>query len=196
MSQQPPWDAFYEKAKSRRHNPKTEQALKHNQSHYQVAIDAGCGVGADTRYLLTQGYSVHAFDNNDKAISMCSELTPESPFIEFTLASFEHFDYPSCGVFVANSSLFFADQQHFESLWQKITDSIVSGGVFAGDFLGETDSWVVNGRSDVMGKTRRELETYLAGFEIIEWQESAKQGMTLVGHPKYWHTHSIIARKR
>lgn len=45
-------DSYYQKRLQKSHSKILETAIAHNQSGCQVAIDCGCGVGNDARYLL------------------------------------------------------------------------------------------------------------------------------------------------
>ena len=37
----------------------------------KIAIDCGCGAGADIEYLLAKGFKVYGFDIEDESISRC-----------------------------------------------------------------------------------------------------------------------------
>ncbi|MGF1687588.1 class I SAM-dependent methyltransferase [Photobacterium japonica] len=190
------WRQFYNKALRRPHTPRTERAITLNQSGSRIAVDCGCGTGSDIQFLASQDYTVHAFDINSDAITICRERFEAHAPIFLTQASFETFTYPQCGVLIANSSLFFADPDTFTSTWQRLVASLASGGVFAGDFMGVKDSWAENYRSPTAPVTRTQLASLLADFDIIEWNERDAQGTTMLGFEKHWHTYSVLAIKR
>ncbi len=119
------WRNYYEKALQRRHLPRTGFVAKLNESRSRVAIDCGCGTGSDIQYLSELGYQVHGFDINPDAITICRERFENHVLVEISEASFEGFDYPKCGVVIANNSLFFADPELFFLTWQRISDCLV-----------------------------------------------------------------------
>lgn len=130
------WRKYYQKALSRKHSPRTERAVQLNASGLNVAVDCGCGTGSDIAYLAEQGYRVHGFDISPDAISICHKRFHQSALIEVSEASFEGFSYPTAGVVIANSSLFFAEPTVFNKAWRALTECLAVGGVFGGDFMG------------------------------------------------------------
>lgn len=63
----------------------------------KVAVDAGCGAGRDALFLLEHGYTVHAYDQSDTAISRVREVGGQ--YLDKTLfpkvSSFDQFVYPN-----------------------------------------------------------------------------------------------------
>lgn len=180
---------------ARPHSKRTDFAKNLNNSRLNIAIDCGCGTGADIHYLLNQGYQVHGFDNNHEAIELCRERFSSNAMVDLSIDSFETYDYPKAGLVIANSSLFFANPEHFAGMWQKIVDCIEVGGVFAGDFLGEKDSWATNFRQPTTAMTLEEVEELFAQFEIIRFEERDEDALTARGYMKHWHVFSVVARK-
>lgn len=189
------WRAFYQKTLNRKPSPWTKRAIDLNRTGYKVAVDCGCGTGADIHYLSNSGYQVHGFDIQPEAIRICHERFSENALVEVENNSFEEYDYPSCGVMIAMSSLYFADPIQFESTWQRISDSLVSGGVFAGGFLGPEDSWVSEPGRVVTPLRREQVELLFEGYEIIEFHERNEPGKTKIGNLKHWHTFFVLAVK-
>lgn len=190
------WRQYYEKALNRKHSPRTEFAIKLNDSGVNVAIDCGCGTGSDIAYFEKQGYQVHGFDINPDSISICRDRFGNNALVDITRASFDNFDYPKSGVIVANSSLFFAEPEAFKKTWFSITSSLNVGGVFAGDFMGINDSWASGYRSSTMPLTKPQVTDLFVNFEVIRFHEHNEQGKTSLGKIKQWHTFSVIAVKR
>lgn len=190
------WSEYYQKALDRPHLKRTEFALKLNQSSLKVAIDCGCGVGADVHYLAQQGYQVHGFDVNPESIEICQRRFSRAALVDVSQASFEGYDYPQCGLLVANSSLFFAQPKEFEQTWQRIAKSIVAGGVFAGDFMGVKDSWASYYRLPTRALTECQVRSLFEQFDIVRFSERDEQGTTSLGKMKHWHTFSVVALKR
>ncbi|ROO74483.1 methyltransferase family protein [Vibrio crassostreae] len=88
-------------------------------------LDAGCGVGRDTRYFIGQGYKVRSFDLSEK---MC-EITNSYPFafceqLSFLSLNFcEEFD----GIW-ANASLLHIKKSHLGLALKNLTKSLRVGG--------------------------------------------------------------------
>ncbi|MGS0725253.1 class I SAM-dependent methyltransferase [Shewanella sp. 0m-11] len=190
------WRQYYEKSLAKSHAPRTEFAIKLNDSDVKVAIDLGCGTGCDTSYISRLGYEVQSFDNNPDSIAICVERFGDEPLVTIRESSFENFEYPRCGVVIANSSLYFADPDLFIVTWKRIVDSIEPGGVFAGDFMGVKDSWASGFRSPTTPMSKLEVEDLFNNFEIVRFHERDEIGKTAIGKTKHWHTFSVVAIKR
>lgn len=190
------WRKYYNKAMSRTYSPRTERAVQLNTSGLNVAVDCGCGTGSDIAYLAEQGYRVHGFDINPDAISICHKRFRHDALIEVSEASFEDFTYPTAGVILANSSLFFAEPSVFNNAWRAITDSLAVGGVFGGDFMGVDDSWADGFRLATTTLTQTQVMDLFENFEIVRFHERNEEGSTSMGCIKQWHTYSVLAVKR
>ncbi|MGL6313174.1 class I SAM-dependent methyltransferase [Vibrio sp. WXL103] len=187
------WRQYYEVALSRQHSKRTEFAVRLNESNLKVAVDCGCGVGSDIQYLERQGYKVYGFDINQDSIAICRERFCFNSSVELSKSSFESFHYPRAGIVIANSSLFFAEPHQFKATWNKLRSSIQIGGVFAGDFMGERDSWATNFRNPTTPLSELEVRSQFLGFEIIRFSERDEKSMTSLGKLKHWHTYSVVA---
>ena len=190
------WRQYYEKSLSRPHSKRTEFAVQLNESSLKIATDCGCGTGSDIEYLAQQGFQVHGFDINPDSVAICRDRFGAKSLVNVTESSFESFDYPKSGVVIANSSLFFADPNQFESTWHNIKSSIEIGGAFAGDFMGCKDSWAHSYRSPTTPLSESEVKALFSGFEIIKFFERDEAAKTSLGRMKHWHTYSVIAVKR
>jgi len=190
------WHHYYQKALTKKHAPRTEFCININKSSCKVAVDIGCGTGGDIAYLANEGYQVYGVDINAEAIAICHDRFANNELVSTTRARFENYDYPRCGIVIANASLFFAEPTLFQITWQGIVDSIAEGGVFAGDFMGLNDSWAVGYRSATTPLTRLEVEALFSNFEIIRFHERDELGKTSIGKTKHWHTFSVVAVKR
>lgn len=199
------WQQYYAEALARPHAQRTVAAVEHNHTGQKIAIDCGCGTGSDSQFLAEQGYSVHAFDINADAIALCktrfAEQDDHSPNdkrfnIRVSQASFESFRYPPCSIIIANNSLFFAEPSTFAITWQRMTACLVSGGIFAGDFMGINDSWAHDYPTPISAFSRSQVEALLEGFDILTFHERDELGKTMIGHEKHWHIFSVMAIKR
>ena len=179
--------------------PHLKVALKSaDPSLPKVAIDAGCGAGRDALFLLREGYEAHAFDASEDAIARLekSAAAVSDSRLFLRSCSFEEFEYPRSSLINACSSLFFCHPDLFPAVWEKITHSLVKGGLFCGHFMGPNDSWAKMGRGDLTVHPRHELERLLADhFDVLSIHEVNEEGRTLLGRTKHWHTYSVLARK-
>ncbi|MCW8349151.1 class I SAM-dependent methyltransferase, partial [Vibrio sp. ZSDZ65] len=150
----------------------------------------------DIEYLEQQGFQVHGFDINPDSVAICRGRFGSTSLVVIAESSFESFDYPKSGVVIANSSLFFADPNQFESTWSNIKSSIEIGGVFAGDFMGLKDSWAYNYRSPTTPLSESDVKVLFSGFEVISFFERDETAKTSLGRMKHWNTYSVIAVKR
>ncbi|UTW01619.1 class I SAM-dependent methyltransferase [Marinomonas rhizomae] len=190
------WLQYYEKALSRPHLKRTELAARLNESNLKVATDCGCGAGSDIQYLEQQGFQVYGFDSNPESVAICRDRFASKSLVQISESSFECFDYPKSGVVIANSSLFFADPNYFDTTWSSIKSSIEVGGVFAGDFMGLKDSWAKNYRSPTSPLSESDVKALFSDFEIVRFFERDEKAKTLLGRVKHWPTYSVVAVKR
>lgn len=190
------WRQYYEKSLKRKHNPRTEFAVKLNESNVSIAVDCGCGTGADIAYLEQAGYQVIGFDLNQDSVEICQARFACNSLVEIECASFDHFTFPRSGVITANSSLFFATPKTFHQMWKRLTDSLEIGGVFAGDFMGVKDTWAQGYRSDITPFTEAQVLALFSEFDVVRFRERDEDGMTAIGKEKHWHVFSVVAIKR
>lgn len=189
------WQKFYEKTLARKHHPRTERAVEEDKTGLHKAIDCGCGTGADMAYLARAGYQVSGFDVTLDAIDICKQRFKGSTAIKVTQASFENYTYSQTSLIIANASLFFAQSDHFQQTWLKLISSLVSGGVFSGDFMGIKDDWSKEHTHPITSLTKSQVIGLFEGFNIIDFHERDEPGKTRIGTNKHWHTYSVIAVK-
>lgn len=192
-------ETYYEKSLKAEVYPHLWLALDVlNDSAPKVAVDVGAGTGRDAAFLLEQGFTVHAYDKSDIAISRLNEAEHShlGKRLFTYVCSFERFEYPKSSLISACSSLFFCSPAYFPAAWSNIAHSLSEGGVFCGHFMGPNDSWTKMGRNDLTVHTYDEIEAlFKKGFRIVDVREYDEPGQTLLGTPKHWHTYSIVAQK-
>ncbi len=168
----------------------------------KVAIDCGCGAGADIAYLREQSFRVFAFDIERDAVNLCLARFRGDELVEVSQASFNSFSYPSACLIVADASLFFCPSQDFEEVWRKICKALSGGGVFCGSFLGPRDtmaSATYNASAywpDVLVFEKDDLLARFVDFEVLRFTEHEQSGFNVNGEPHDWHIYSLVARKR
>ena len=189
------WQQYYAKALDTPHLKRTEFAVKLNRSSTRVAIDCGCGTGSDMDYLHQQAYQVYGFDTNPDAVEICRQRFENCLLVEVSQDTFENYDYPRCGILMANSSLYFANPEEFSQTWQKIVAALDVGGVFVGDFMGSKDSWAAGHHCPTTPLSEAQVKALFTDFDIIRFVERDEPGVTALGNNKHWHTFSVVAVK-
>ena len=187
------WSDFYKRTKDHPHWPLLEKAVT-LLGHKGHALDLGCGAGRDTRYLLSQGWHVTAVDSDPAAIAILRELPQER--LRVVQSSFEDFVYePEAYDLVSSQfSLPFNPKTAFNSVFTHIKQSIKSGGIFTGQFLGIHDEWNTPERNMTF-LTREQVDELLSDMTVIELTEEDKLGPTASGTLKHWHVFHVIAQK-
>ncbi|WP_404465953.1 class I SAM-dependent methyltransferase [Vreelandella aquamarina] len=193
-------DTYYKRSKQLDIYPHLRDSVELLPSELpKIAIDMGCGSGRNALFLVEYGYRVHAFDHHPLAI----ERVQESGKAHFGTslftchARFDQFEYPSASLITACMSLFFCHPGVFPTVWKKLTQSLSSGGIFCGHFMGPEDTWARDESLHLTIHTSSMLSSLFADdYHLIALQEKAEAGTTLMGKNKDWHTYSVILQKR
>lgn len=94
-------------------------------------LDAGCGVGRDTRYFISKGYKVQSFDLSRK---MC-EITRKYPYSFCTQMSFLDVDfYEEYDGIWANASLLHVADKKMPEVISRLARSLKVGGYLFASF--------------------------------------------------------------
>ncbi|MCO6356272.1 methyltransferase domain-containing protein [Pseudoalteromonas shioyasakiensis] len=89
-------------------------------------LDAGCGVGRDTKYFIKHGFKVTSFDASEKMVEMCNEY----PFAFCEHKSFKTISYPPIFDLVwACASLLHINKKELLSALTKLHRSLKPGGI-------------------------------------------------------------------
>ena len=114
-----------------------DQVLRGRIAPGDTILDAGCGHGRNLSYFLREGFSVHAVDADEDAVSevrrLASALAPSLPPENFRVASLEESSFPDgfADVVVSSAVLHFArDDRQFEEMLAGSWRPLRSGGVF------------------------------------------------------------------
>jgi tellurite methyltransferase len=160
------------------------------------AVDLGCGAGVDTVSMLDRGWTVLAIDAEPEAIDRLRSRAGDRSALRTELSSMEDVVIPQVDLVWASYSLFFCDPGRFPEVWGRIGAAIRPGGRFAGELLGDRDTWAV--LEDRTAVTRGEAEALFAGwtvetFEVETFEEEENDGEAFNG-PKHWHYFHVVAR--
>ncbi|CAN5847506.1 class I SAM-dependent methyltransferase [soil metagenome] len=160
----------------------------------RLAIDLGCGDGAETLALLQHGWQVLAIDQEAEAISQvqAKALADYGERLETRVEAFEQLVLPSANFVYAGYSLPFCPPAHFDALWTKIVTALPIGGRFAGQLFGDHDSWTSN--PTMTFHSAEQARRRFSQFAIESWEDVEEDGNAFSG-PKHWHIFHVIARK-
>lgn len=105
-----------------------------------MALDIGCGIGLDTRYLVDLGYTTIAADLSEEAIADCRKSMPENPYIQLDVS--EGLPFADCcfQVINANLSLHYFKRTETQKIINEIKRCLLSGGVFLSRFDSTSDT--------------------------------------------------------
>lgn len=186
------WSDYYAITKDLPPTPLLVRALEF-VAHKNKAIDIGAGGLKNTRHLLREGFEVIAIDSDPMMTKIAKKLT--SPNLTAVTTTYEDYDFPpsSFDLAAAMFALPFNQPQTFTQVFTDIKQSLVPGGIFAGQFFGKNDAWSSNPKMTFHTKT--EIEELFAEMEIIRLKEVEEDGTTANGSPKHWHVFHILARK-
>ncbi|WP_299007368.1 trans-aconitate 2-methyltransferase [uncultured Shewanella sp.] len=170
-------------------------------SEPKIAIDCGCGAGADIAYLAENGFTVHGFDVLQESISRCESRFSGLDTVFLSQSSFIDFEYPPASLVVADASLFFCPSADFKAVWSKIYQCLLPGGVFCGSFLGKEDTMAIPGDNpsvfwqEVAVFDEYEVMALFNNFEVLHFNTHKSTGKTFQGVEHHWHVFQVVARK-
>lgn len=157
------------------------------------AVDLGCGQGFETIAMLRRGWTVLAVDAEQEAIDRLTSRVAEADRarLRTRVSPMAHGPIPSVDLVWASFSLFFNDPERFDDVWTAIRGAIRPAGRFAGEILGERDTWSVD--PGITAMSRAAAERRFDGWTIERFDEEEEDGETLAG-PKHWHVFHVVAR--
>jgi len=155
------------------------------------AVDLGCGAGIDTVAMLDRGWTVFAIDAEPEAIERLRSRAGARAGLDARVMPMEEVLLPATDLVWASYSLFFCDPGRFPEVWRRIGAAIRPGGRFAGELLGDRDTWAA--REDGTAMSRREAESLFAGWAVERFDEEENDGEAFDG-PKHWHYFHVVAQ--
>lgn len=184
------WRGYHDAVEGRPHNPFLDR-LEPFLPAAGLALDVGCGTGKSTIWLLDRGFSVLGTDADPEALDRFRWRTHGRTGAACLLSKFHEADYPRCVLALSVFSLFFCPREEFFEAFRRIRESIEPGGVFAGQFLGERDSWA---GPETAPLAQAEVRGLLEGMETLLHDEAERDGEDVRGNEKHWHIHHVVAR--
>jgi len=142
--------------------------------------------------MLERGWRVRASDAEPEAIERLrrraagndAELHAETTPLEEVVLD-------RADLVWASYSLFFCDPPRFPDLWDRIRASIRPGGRFAGQLMGERDTWAA--REGFTTMTIDAARALFDGWELERFDVEDQDGEACSG-PKHWHLFHVVAR--
>jgi tellurite methyltransferase len=189
------WTEYYDENEDRSPREMLLEVLDAFGSGEHQAVDLGCGNGIDTLAMLERGWSVFAIDAEEEAIRRVRRRVPSSlaPRLRTLVSPMEEAELPPVDLVWAGFSLFFCDPDQFDQVWQHVRGAIRPRGRFAGELLGNRDTWAPE--DDISAFTIDQARALFEGFEIERFEEEENDGEACSG-PKHWHVFHAVARRR
>ncbi|MEO9014260.1 MAG: class I SAM-dependent methyltransferase [Terrimesophilobacter sp.] len=188
------WRPFYAAQAGRDPRPTLQRAVELRQGTPGFAIDLGAGEGSDTRFLLNDGWRVHAIDGADGAEDRIRANVPADrrALVTVEQRSFEDIlELPSADLVYSGFALPFCGPAAFPVLWGAILVALTPCGWFAGQLFGPHDTWA--GRADMNFHDRAAVDQLLEPLNVLDLIEEDRDG-EMVGGTKHWHVFHIVAR--
>lgn len=107
--------------------------------HGDVALDIGCGIGLDTKYLADIGYTTIAADLSDEALTNCKRLMPKNLLVQLEVSAGLPFANFSFQVINANLSLHYFKRVETQKIVNDIKRCLAPGGFFLARFNSTSD---------------------------------------------------------
>lgn len=147
-------------------------------------LDAGCGVGRDSKFFLSKGYEVVSFDGSREMVQMASTLLGQ----EALHMLFEDLDF--CNEFDAvwaNASLLHVSYDHLRKILEALHKSLKSSGILYASFKYGTSMRQVEERI-FFDMNEKAIQPYLEGlFDPMEIWKSEDTRSTVASSPdKCW----------
>ena len=195
MTTRSEWTEYYDEHEGREPREMLLEVLDaFGAGEERSGVDLGCGSGIDTLAMLRRGWRVFAIDAEEEAIERVRRRVPGTLSSRLTtvVSNMEDIELPAGVDLVwASFSLFFCRPDGFGDVWSRIDEAIAPGGRFAGELLGDRDTWAPE--DDISAFTREQAVALFDGFEVERFDEEEEDGSATSGD-KHWHLFHAVAR--
>lgn len=103
-----------------------------NKVKCKNAIDLGCGIGQDTKWLLDKGFDVISCDFSKRALNKLEELIPNSKTLQIDIKEKLPFKDNSIGLINANLSIHYFNMKNTIEIFNEINRILEPNGIFVG----------------------------------------------------------------
>jgi SAM-dependent methyltransferase len=161
----------------------------------EYALDIGCGAMNESRYLLSQGFSVDAIDTTPLITDIQfrpSETTFHPIIGNFNTYIFEAEKY-NLAIFINGMS--FLSRKNTLDSFSVIHTALKEDGIFAATAFGTDHEWNVADSSRIFF-TEMALREILVDFDIISLNEERSIRTAYSGAETVWHSYNILAKKK
>ncbi len=158
------------------------------QSHI---LDAGCGVGRDSKYFISQGYKITAFDASIEMVTIAKKETGiETKVLTFQQMNFiQEFD-----AVWSQASLIHVPYNETRNIYRKIHQSLKPRGIFYSSYK-YGNNLVSTAERDFWNMDEKKILPYINGiFDILRLYRYDKISRTHSGKQNSWLI--CIARKK
>lgn len=162
--------------------------------HGGIALDLGCGAGAEAEYLARNGMMVDAIDKSETAVKYakdrCQGLTVDviqGDFLGFELRP----DYYQLAIAV--NALPFVPKEACLALLRSVQAAMRPGGVVLFSVYGPEHAWAT--RPDMSFWTLEEFRALWDGWELLAIDEAKGMSALSSGVEVFQHRIRLVARK-
>lgn len=103
-----------------------------NKVESKTAINLGCGIGQDTKWLLDKGFDVVSCDFSDRALNKLKEIMPNSKTMQIDIKEKLPFKNNSIGLINANLSIHYFSMENTIKIFNEIRRVLKPNGLFVG----------------------------------------------------------------
>ena len=187
------WSDYYEQNDAREPREMLLRVLDRFGPGARHAVDLGCGSGIDTAAMLARGWTVFAADAEQEAIDrLRSRIAPAlRPRLTAVVSAMEDVSIPASDLVWAGYSSFFCRPDRFPAVWSSIRSSVRPSGRFAGQILGDRDTWA--GDDGITWFARDDAQALFDGWTVERFDEEDEDGEACSG-PKHWHVFHVVAQ--
>ncbi|MGO1924720.1 MAG: hypothetical protein ACTH1T_03705, partial [Brachybacterium tyrofermentans] len=152
-----------------------------------TAVELGCGIGVEARFLAESGFTVHTVDGDASVERPMAALSAQLPIHHTSVDLAQLRELPPADLLLSCATLPFVPQPAFGALWSRMRAALRPCGILAVDLFGDRDGW-----AGTVGTylSHGDVEGLLDGLEILELTEDERDGRSFSG-PKHWHTFRV-----
>lgn len=108
------------------------------------AIDLGCGIGQDTKWLLDKGFDVTSSDISERALNRLKELIPNSKTMQHDIKEELPFEDNSIGLVNANLSIHYFSMEDTIKIFNEVHRVLAPEGLFIGRVNSDKNDGYIN----------------------------------------------------